>query len=91
MSVDPEDTRPQRYRENTVRSLAQAAQAGASFVEFDVQVRAASARALKSPGHLFWPLRCCLPAARMTATEAPNCSMSVGEFVARQTALWAGS
>lgn len=40
MSVDPGDTRPQRYRENTVRSLVQAAQAGASVVEFDVQVRA---------------------------------------------------
>ena len=87
MSVDPEDMRPQRYRENTVRSLVQAAQAGASFVEFDVQVRAASENALKSLGHLFWPLCCCLPAARMTVKEASNCSMSVDEFVARQTAL----
>ena len=40
MSVDLGDTRAQRFRENTVRSLVQAARAGASFVEFDVQVRA---------------------------------------------------
>ena len=39
VSTDSSDTRPLRFRENTVRSFVQAAQAGASFVEFDVQAR----------------------------------------------------
>ena len=64
VSLDPGDTRPQRFRENTVRSFVQAAQVGASFVEFDVQVSGASAhvscRTCHPTGALLLLFCCCM-------------------------------